>query len=112
MAHFLFDDKPSALAAEALICDNIRSFVAANIPDALTEDGSIRGRRVDTGEYGPGVTSRWDDPRQTLDGRWAIQIPTKNEVAPIPLAVVLAGVTAEQGEPEWPVPPPRPGASL
>jgi hypothetical protein len=73
---------------------------------AQRDDGSVRvvladgeaqivalGRRADDGELvtDEGWTTAWDVPRQTADGRWAVQ--------------ALPGDDGEL-EPEWPAPPP------
>lgn len=112
MSHFFFDSELEALAAEALICANIRGFVQSNIPEALTEDGSIRSRWANGSGYSWAVTSHWETPRETVDGKWAVLIPTFEMVAPVPLPVTLAGAEAWlTGVPEFPTPPSSRGAS-
>ena len=73
---------------------------------AQRDDGSVRvlpaadgvelvalGRNAATGEVvtDAGWTTAWDIPRQTADGRWAVQCLPGDDGDP---------------EPEWPAPPP------
>jgi hypothetical protein len=109
MIFFVFETKADADAANAIIAENVREFVATNSPDALSPDGSkLRGRRADTGELVDVYTERWAEPLRRADSRWVFAKPTQEKTAPLPVSVFLAGVVAgeEEYDPAWfpPVP--------
>lgn len=109
MDYLIFSTQAEAEVMESLICENIRAFVQANIPDAVTSGGAIRSRRADRDSYSDAVTNRWAIPRETVVGAWAFPAPTQRDVEPVPLGVALAGVDADlMPEPEWPEPPELP----
>ena len=97
MIYYIFNTEQEALAAEQQIVDNVRQWVAANVPDALSEDGlKLRGRNAKTGEFTDAYTTRWADPQQIVDGRWVFTKPTAEKTAPIPVAVFINGIVAEE----------------
>jgi hypothetical protein len=96
MNYYTFATQQEAIAAESAIVANIREWVANNIPDALAADGSLRGSNAATGEWSEATTTQWDVPRQISDGRWVIAAPAQQRIAPIPLAVAVAGIDANQ----------------
>ena len=97
MIYYIFNTEQEALAAEQQIVDNVRQWVAANVPDALSEDGlKLRGRNAKTGEFTDAYTTRWAVPQQIVDGRWVFTKPTAEKTAPIPVAVFITGIVAEE----------------
>ena len=111
MTFYVFATKSAADAANDRITENVRQFVAANVPDALSDDGErLRGRKADTGSLVDVYTERWADPMQIADGRWVFAKPTQAKTAPLPVAVFLAGVTADEAEYDEAWFPPKPMA--
>lgn len=99
MTYYVFNTEAEALSAEQQIIDNVRSWVAANVPDALSEDGTkLRGRNAKTGEFVEAFTTRWAIPQQIADGRWVFPKPTQEKTEPISVAVFVANVTAAEAE--------------
>ena len=104
MIYYVFNTEAEALSAEQQIVDNVRSWVAANVPEALSEDGTkLRGRNAKTGEFVDAFTTRWAIPQQIADGRWVLSKPTAEKVAPIPVEVFISHITAieEEYSPFW-----------
>lgn len=108
MIYYTFQDEAAAIIAEQQICNNVLAWCAANVPEALSADGTkVRCRNAATGQYEDVYTERWAIPEQINDGRWVFQKPTESSIAPIELAVVLNGVTASEAEADpawWPQP--------
>lgn len=99
MIYYVFNTEAEALSAEQQIVDNVRNWVAANVPDALSADGTkLRGRNAKTGEFVDAFTTRWAIPQQIADGRWVFTKPTQEKTAPIPVAVFVANVIASETE--------------
>ena len=99
MIYYIFNTEQEALAAEQQIVDNVRQWVEANVPDALSEDGlKLRGRNAKTGEFTDAYTTRWAVPQQILDGRWVFAKPTEEKTAPIPVEAFTNGVIANENE--------------
>lgn len=96
MNFYTFQSEAEAAAAEAQIVANVRGWVEANLPDALSPEGYLRGTNAATGEWADAVTTNWDTPRALDDGRYAILKPSAERVAPMPLAAALAGITADE----------------
>lgn len=96
MTFYVFTTEAAANAIDAQIVANVRAWVQANMPEAVTPDGYLRGRNAATGELTDAVTTRWDEPRALADGRFAILKPSAERVAPMPLEAVLDGVTATE----------------
>ena len=94
MNYYTFATEQEAIAAETGIVANIRAWVASNIPDALAENGTLRGSNAATGQWSDATTTQWDVPRQISDGRWVIAVPAQQRIAPIPLAVAVAHIDA------------------
>ena len=104
MRYYKFNSESAALAAEAQIVANVRAWVEANVPEALSDDKTkLRGRNAATGDLEDAFTERWAVPQLTAGGEWVFPAPTANKAAPIPLGVFTAGVDAEQSDydPEW-----------
>jgi hypothetical protein len=99
MTFFVFATEAAANAANAIISENVRAYVAVHVPDALSPDGTkLRGRRAADGTLVDVYTERWAEPQQIADGRWVFSKPTQARTAPIPVEVFLAGVTADEAE--------------
>lgn len=97
MIYYIFNTEQEALVVEQQIVDNVRQWVAANVPDALSEDGTkLRGRNAKTGELTDIYTTRWAIPQQILDGRWVFAKPTAEKTAPIPIEVFITGIVSEE----------------
>jgi hypothetical protein len=97
MLYYIFNTEQEALAAEQQIVDNVRQWVAANVPDALSEDGTkLRGRNAKTGEFVDAYTTRWAVPQQIVDGRWVFAKPTQEKTSPIPAEVFTANIVADE----------------
>ena len=97
MTYYVFNTEAEALSAEQQIVDNVRNWVAANVPDALSADGTkLRGRNAKTGEFVDAFTTRWAIPQQIADGRWVFTKPTPEKTAPIPVEVFLQNVVAAE----------------
>lgn len=104
MIYYIFNTEQEALAAEQQIVDNVRQWVAENVPDALSEDGTkLRGRNAKTGEFTDAYTTRWAIPQQIVDGRWVFAKPTQEKTFPIPAAVFNANVNSDEAvlDPAW-----------
>lgn len=104
MIYYVFNTEAEALSAEQQIVDNVRNWVAANVPDALSADGTkLRGRNAKTGEFVDAFTTRWAIPKQTNDGRWVFEMPVAERTAPVPISVALDGVIADEVDydPSW-----------
>lgn len=115
MTCYVFNTEAAALAAEAKIVSNVRDWVAGNVPNALSEDGTrLRGRNASTGELVDVFTDRWAVPVKTASNKWVFAKPTAEQAAPIPLVIFVAGVTATEAEydSDWFPPPPNgPGSN-
>lgn len=99
MIYYVFNTEAEALSAEQQIVDNVRSWVATNVPEALSADGTkLRGRNAKTGEFVDAFTSRWAIPKQTNDGSWVFTKPTQEKTAPIPVEVFIADIEATEEE--------------
>lgn len=99
MIYYIFNTEQEALAAEQQIVDNVRLWVAANVPEALSEDGlKLRGRNAKTGEFTDAYTTRWAIPQQIVGGRWVFAKPTVEKTAPIPVEVFINNIIAEEIE--------------
>ena len=97
--YYLFATEEDAVAAEARIVANVRTWAEANAPDALSEDKSkLRGRNAATGEFEDHFTERWAIPQQTETGKWVFPVPTQERTTPIPVETFVAGVTADEAE--------------
>lgn len=99
MTYYLFETESAAIAAEQQIVDNVRQWVAANAPAALSEDGTkLKGRNAATGELVNVYTERWAIPQQTAAGQWVFPKPTAEQAGPIPLTAFIAGIVATEEE--------------
>lgn len=99
MIYYVFNTEAEAQSAEQQIVDNVRNWVATNVPDALSADGTkLRGRNAKTGEFVDAFTTRWAIPQQVADGRWVFPKPTPEKTEPIPVAVFVANVIAPETE--------------
>jgi hypothetical protein len=99
MIYYIFNTEQEALAAEQQIVDNVRRWVAANVPDALSEDGlKLRGRNAKTGEFTDAYTTRWAVPQQIVDGRWVFAKPKSEKTSPIPVEVFVNNISAAEAE--------------
>lgn len=99
MIYYVFNTEAEAQSAEQQIVDNVRNWVAANVPDALSADGiKLRGRNAKTGEFVDAFTNRWAIPTRIADGRWVFQKPTQEKTEPIPVAVFTGGIVATEEE--------------
>jgi hypothetical protein len=97
MIYYVFDTEEAAATAEQQIVANVRQWVAANVPDALSEDGlKLRGRNAKTGEFTDAYTTRWAVPQQIVDGRWVFVKPTQEKTSPIPAEVFTANIVADE----------------
>lgn len=92
----VFPTKQDAEQAEARITGNVRQWVTQALPEAIAPNGHLLGRNAATGDFDSATTSCWDLPRALADGRFAILKPTAERVAPIPLDVVLDGITTAE----------------
>lgn len=104
MLYYIFTTEQEALAAEQRIVDNVRTWVQANVPEALSEDGqSLRGRNAATLEFVDVYTTRWAIPFQIPSGQWVFLKPTTEKTAPIPVEVFINAVAADEAEfdPSW-----------
>ena len=99
MIYYVFNTETEALSAEQQIVDNVRNWVAANVPEALSEDGTkLRGRNAKTGEFVDAFTTRWAIPQQIADGRWVFTKPTQEKTSPVPVEVFIGNVEATEEE--------------
>lgn len=104
MIYYVFNSEAAAAETEQQIVDNVRQWVAANVPDALSADGTkLRGRNAATGALVDVFTERWAIPQETATGQWVFPKPTGAQTAPIPLDVFIANVVAAESEydPTW-----------
>lgn len=97
MSYLLFASRSEAIAAEARACDNVRRAIAVIAPERLAPDGSIYGISAATWAIQPTAqrTERWAIPEEAAGG-WVMRVPDGPEIAPIPLAVFLAGVGGQE----------------
>jgi hypothetical protein len=101
--YLIFPSEEEALTAEATICENIRNWVSMAVPEAVTEDGAIRSRSANDGNFTDAVTTRWAIPRETASGLWAFLAPSQESINPVPLEVAMNGISAIPApEPIWP----------
>ena len=100
MTYYFFDNEQDALNTEQKITENIKNWVIDNAPDALNEDGiSLKGKNHKTGEWDSSVlTDKWAIPELTSTGKWVFIKPIQEKISPIPINIVLEGVTAEEKE--------------
>lgn len=116
MTYYVFSTEAAAIAAETRIVSNVRDWVSANAPDALSGDGDkLRGRNAATGGLVDVFTNRWAVPVKTAANKWVFAKPTAEQAAPIPLVIFVAGVTATETEydSDWFPPPPNgPGGNV
>lgn len=99
MTYYVFNTEAEALSAEQQIVDNVRNWVAANVPEALSEDGTkLNGRNAKTGEFVDVFTTRWAIPQQIADGRFVFTKPTQAKTSPIPVEVFISGVVSIEEE--------------
>lgn len=109
MTYYEFTTEASALAADAAIVTNVAVWLAANDSARFDPSGpALRGLRASDGQVvtDGGLTTRWAVPRMTAAGTWVIPVPTAEKVTPMPLADVIAGISAPTVEdPEWPADP-------
>ena len=109
MTYYEFTTEASALAAVDAITTNVAVWLATNDPARFEPSGpALRGLRASDGQVvtSGGLTVRWAVPRMTAAGTWVIPVPTAAKVDPMPLADVIAGITAPTVEdPEWPAVP-------
>jgi hypothetical protein len=103
MTFYVFQTQEEAEAAESQIVENIKSWVQENRPEAVTEDGRLRGRNAKTGELVDVFTTRWATPALTATGVWVFAKPTQDRTSPIPVDKVLQGISATESEQdrEW-----------
>jgi hypothetical protein len=109
VTYYEFTTEASALAADAAIVTNVAVWLATNNPARFDSSGpALRGLRASDGQVvtSGGLTVRWAVPRMTAAGTWVIPVPTAAKVTPMPLADVIAGISAPTVEdPEWPADP-------
>lgn len=99
MMFYVFNTESAAVAAEATIVTNVRQWVAANVPNALSGDGErLRGRNASTGEFVEVYTDRWAIAIKTAAGKWVFAKPTQDKTDPIPVDVFTAGVAASEAD--------------
>lgn len=107
MTYFVFDTEMEAETAQQQIVNNALAAVKSFSPEAVTDEGLI-GRNAKTGDLSPAstLTNRWADPRETIDGKWAIPVPTDEDLqsphGSVPASVATTGLTAETAiSPTW-----------
>lgn len=99
MIYYVFNREDEALSAEQQIVYNVKNWVAENVPDALSADGTkLRGRNAKTGKLVDAFTTRWAIPKQTNDGRWVFTKPTQEKTSPIPVEVFINNISAIEEE--------------
>lgn len=99
MTYYVFTTEEEATTGERRIVENVRNWVATNVPAALSEDGTkLKGRNAATGELVNVYTERWAIPQQTTTGQWVFPKPTQEQAAPIPLSAFIAGIDASEAE--------------
>lgn len=94
--YLLFTDEAAAIAGEARARENVLRALASIAPERLPGDGTIYSVSAATWQVIPAAqrTERWAIP-EAARGGWIMPVPTEQEIAPIPLAVFLAGVGGE-----------------
>lgn len=99
MIYYIFNTEQEAVTAEQQIINNVRQWVVANVPDALSEDGTkLRGRNAATGQLVDVFTIRWAIPQQINDGRWVFPKPTTEKTSPIPVEIFIENVSSSEEE--------------
>lgn len=100
---YVFSTEANAIAAEQLIVENVRQWVEANAPDALTPENWLRGRNAANGQLNENCTTRWAVPVQVLSGQWIFEKPTADRTRPVPIETVLQGIIADESmaSPAW-----------
>jgi hypothetical protein len=99
MKFYTFDTEADAVAAVDAITANVRAWLVANAPDALTPDGDgVRGRNAATRQLVNVATRRWAIPQETVVGKWVFEKPVDAKTAPIPSAVFTAGINASEAD--------------
>lgn len=92
MPYLVFETQELAVEAEEKIVQNIREFLTLANSERVSENGLLLGRDYQTQEIvDRGITTRWAIPAEAEEG-WYFSKPTAEQVDPIPLNVVLAGV--------------------
>lgn len=98
MIFYVFDTEAEAIAAENTIVTNIKTWVETYSPSVVVNGEAIKGRRPSTGEITHATTNKWADPVERLDGKWVFEKPQDYNVTPIPLSVVVDGISANEEE--------------
>jgi hypothetical protein len=104
MIHYVFPNPDTATAAADAIAQNVRDWLAKNVPDALSSDGQkLRGRIASSGAFVDVYTLRWATPELTASGLYVFEKPTQQKTSPIPVGVFLSGIVADEAEydPTW-----------
>lgn len=99
MKFYVFPSLESAEKAQAKIVANVRGWLAANAPDALTPDANgVRGRNALSGGLVDVATVRWATPQLASTGKWVFEKPTQEKTSPIPVEVFLDGIVATESD--------------
>ena len=93
MIFYVFDTEAEAIATENIIVTNIKTWVETYSPSVMVNGEEIKGRRPITGEIVSATTNKWDTPRQRIDGKWILSVPTQLSLGPIPLSVITDNIT-------------------
>ena len=93
MTYLIFSTESEALAADQQIITNVVTYAAVNTPERLAPDQTIICYNAATGELAPDAQhiERWAVPVEYVEG-WGFPKPEANQVQPMTVAEVLAGV--------------------
>lgn len=99
MMFYVFPTLAAANAAADAIAENVRGWVANNVPDALSSDGQkLRGRSASSGAFVDVYTVKWATPAKTATGLFVFEKPTQAKTAPIPVGVFVFAIDADEAE--------------
>lgn len=92
---YILNTEEEAITLESLIVTRIRSWVETYSPISIADtNDALLGRKPRTGELASALTNKWDTPRQRIDGKWILSVPTQLSLGPIPLSVITDNITA------------------
>ena len=107
MTYLIFSTEADALAADQQIVTNVVTYAAANTPERLAPNQTIICYNAATGALAPDVQhiEHWAAPVEYVEG-WGFPKPEVDQVLPMTVAEVLAGVGGTEVSDVTPVLPP------
>ena len=109
MTYLIFSTEADALAADQQIVTNVVTYAAANTPERLAPDQTIICYNAATGELALDAQriERWAAPVEYVEG-WGFPKPEVDQVLPMTVAEVLAGVGGTEVSDVTPIEEPYP----